>query len=77
VIAAHNLTWKPEITPTQMAQVFLDEGAMVQVRGDLAFAQSILETGWFGWPNSPPAGAQSSDPVLAAYYELQQARARN
>jgi len=82
VIAANGLTWKPEITPTQMAQVFLDEGAMVQVRGDIAFCQSILETAWFGWPNSPPPtapppAAQSQDPVLAGYYELLQARDRN
>lgn len=46
-------TWKPEITPTAMAQLFLDEGAAVGVRGDIAFCQSVLETGWFSWPSSP------------------------
>jgi hypothetical protein len=46
-------TWKPEITPTEMAQLFLDEGALVGVRGDIAFCQSVLETGWFAWPSSP------------------------
>jgi hypothetical protein len=71
-------TWKPEITATQMAQIFLDEGAAVGVRGDIAFCQSILETGWFSWPNSPAAaGAQADDPVMDAYFELQHATERN
>jgi len=81
-------TWKPEITPVQMAQLFLDEGAAAGVRGDVAFAQSILETGWFNWPNSPATasstvegdeahGSESSDPVLDWYFELRGAPARD
>ena len=77
VIAASGLTWKPEIAPVTMAGVFLDEGTAALVKGDIAFCQSILETGWFGWPGSPPAGAQSADPVLAGYFELQQSSDRN
>jgi Mannosyl-glycoprotein endo-beta-N-acetylglucosaminidase len=53
-------SWKPEITPLQMAQLYIDEGNLVDVRGDIAFCQSILETGWFRWTNSPwpePVGA--------------------
>ncbi|HZP27609.1 MAG TPA: glucosaminidase domain-containing protein [Acidimicrobiia bacterium] len=46
-------SWKPEITPTQMAQLYIDEGNLVGVRGDIAFCQSVLETGWFAWPSSP------------------------
>jgi N-acetylmuramoyl-L-alanine amidase len=46
-------TWKPEISTLQMAQLFIDEGNLVGVRGDIAFCQSVLETGWFAWPNSP------------------------
>ncbi len=74
--------WKPEIGPVELAQVFLDQGSQVLVRGDLAFCQSILETTWFAWPNSPPpapppASAQSTDPVIAGYYELQHVRSRN
>ena len=59
-------TWRPEITPVQMAQLFLDEGAAAGVRGDVAFAQSILETGWFSWPSSPATAALeiSGTPVL-------------
>ncbi len=47
-------TWAPEISPQQMAQLFIDEGALAGVRGDIAFAQSVLETGWFAYPGSPP-----------------------
>ena len=35
-----------------LAQLYLDEGAKVGVRGDVAFAQSILETGGFAHPGS-------------------------
>ena len=31
----------------QLAQLFVDEGAAEGVRGDMAFAQAIHETGWF------------------------------
>src|SRR5262249_25161666 len=43
---------KPNITvsPLVLAQIYLDEGAKVGVRGDVAFAQSILETGGFAHP---------------------------
>jgi hypothetical protein len=58
--------WKPEISPLQMAQIYLDEGAASGVRGDVAFAQSILETGWFSWPHSPAAAAAESAPQLGA-----------
>lgn len=30
-----------------LAQLFLDEGAAERIRGDIAFCQSIKETGWF------------------------------
>ena len=71
-------TWKPEISAEAMAQIYLDEGAAVGVRGDIAFCQSILETGWFSWPNSP-AGATvlTDDPVLDGYFELQHVTGRS
>ena len=65
-------SWKPELTPTQMAQLYIDEGNLVGVRGDIAFCQSILETGWFtSLPGSPahyndPA-VPSTDPNYAIY----------
>lgn len=35
----------------ELAQIFLDEGAAENVRGDIAFAQSIVETGYFAFPD--------------------------
>lgn len=34
----------------QLAAIYIDEGNRAGVRGDIAFAQSILETGWFSFP---------------------------
>lgn len=39
----------------QLAQMFVDEGAAEGVRGDIAFVQSIVETGWFRFGGSVPA----------------------
>lgn len=38
---------KPELTIAQLATLYVKEGAKENVRGDIAFAQAILETGWF------------------------------
>lgn len=46
-------TWQADVTPTQMAQAFIDEGNAAGVRGDIAFCQAVLETGWFAYPGSP------------------------
>lgn len=35
----------------ELSKIFLEEGAAEGVRGDIAFAQSILETGSFGFPS--------------------------
>ena len=35
-----------------LAQIFIDEGHVEGVRGDIAFVQSILETGWFSFAGS-------------------------
>jgi hypothetical protein len=35
-----------------LAQYYIDEGAAENVRGDLAFAQSVVETGYFGFVGS-------------------------
>ena len=35
-----------------LAQMYLEEAQKVGIRGDVAFAQSILETGWFEFTNS-------------------------
>jgi len=38
-------------TLVQLAQMFIDEGNRYNVRGDIAFAQSIVETAWFNFPD--------------------------
>jgi hypothetical protein len=41
-----------------LAQVFIDEGNVEGVRGDIAFVQSMVETGWLGFEGSQvPADA--------------------
>jgi Mannosyl-glycoprotein endo-beta-N-acetylglucosaminidase len=42
----------PGVTVRQLAEMFLYEGAVENVRGDIAFAQSIVETGYFGFVGS-------------------------
>ena len=43
---------RPHITVSvaQLTQAYVDEGEALNVRGDIAFAQSILETGGFSFP---------------------------
>ncbi|MGH8984932.1 MAG: hypothetical protein ACRDY6_13800 [Acidimicrobiia bacterium] len=69
-VAAGN-EWRPEITPTEMAQLYLSEGAAAGVRGDIAFCQSIIETGWFSWPGSySSAEVGAADATNSPYFEL-------
>ncbi len=51
IVAQH---YSPRITVpiAVLAEFYLDEGARTGVRGDVAFAQSILETGGFANPGS-------------------------
>jgi hypothetical protein len=56
-----------------LAQIFVEEGAAEGVTGDVAFMQSIVETGWFRFNGSVPAsynnfagiGATDTDPSPA------------
>ena len=65
-------TWGPEISPTQMAQLYIDEGNRVGVRGDIAFVQSVLETLWFAFGSLDqstiplPAPGDTTFPVYGA-----------
>ncbi|MFA9446035.1 S-layer homology domain-containing protein [Egicoccus sp. AB-alg6-2] len=43
--------YRATVSPETLAQYFIEEGRAEGVAGDLAFAQSILETGWFRWPS--------------------------
>jgi hypothetical protein len=38
------------VSVTTLAQLFLDEGALEGVRGDIAFAQALVESGWLTFP---------------------------
>jgi hypothetical protein len=42
-----------------LAQIFIDQGRADGVRGDLAFVQSILETGWFQFPSAGPTTSRA------------------
>jgi hypothetical protein len=43
--------YRASVSVDQLAQIFVDEGFRYGVRGDLAFAQSVLETGYFEFPD--------------------------
>ena len=49
-------------TSHALAQIFIDEGSAEGVRGDIAFVQSMLETGWLRSP-----GFGRSDPTSYNY----------
>jgi hypothetical protein len=52
----HLPAWRATVDQQTMAECFINEGADEGVRGDIAFCQSILETGWFSFPgySDPP-----------------------
>ena len=47
VQATYGRVWRASVDEHTLAQLFIDEGAAENVRGDIAFCQSIHETGWF------------------------------
>lgn len=60
---------------SEMARYYIEEGSAEGVAGDVAFAQSVLETGWFRFGGVVPAsfnnfagiGATDSDPSPARF----------
>ncbi len=47
---------KLDVSVLDLATMFIEEGRREGVRGDIAFAQAIVETGYFGFsPSVPPA----------------------
>ncbi|HXG90624.1 MAG TPA: glucosaminidase domain-containing protein [Vicinamibacterales bacterium] len=58
-----------------MATIFIEEGAAEGVAGDIAFMQSVVETGWFRFSGSIPAssnnfagiGATDTNPAPAIF----------
>ncbi len=49
---AQNRNPRLPVTIEELAAIFIDEARRVGVRGDLAFVQSIIETGWFEFRGS-------------------------
>lgn len=47
--------WAATVPLETMAQYFVEEGAAEGVTGDVAFMQSVVETGWFRFSGSIPA----------------------
>ena len=70
-------TYKATVPVATLAQLFIEEGAAEGVRGDVAFIQSVLETGWFRFGGAVPAsnnnfagiGATDSGGVPAAFVD--------
>jgi len=48
------VTYRASVPVETLAGYFVLEGDVERVRGDLAFAQSIVETGWFAFSSSVP-----------------------
>lgn len=42
---------RPTVTIAELARLFIEEGRREGVAGDVAFVQSVLETGWFTFPD--------------------------
>ena len=47
-----SVTSRATVSVETLARYFAEEGADEGVRGDLAFVQAVLETGWFGFGGS-------------------------
>jgi N-acetylmuramoyl-L-alanine amidase len=70
-LLSHNSDPKIKITALEFAELFLEEGAREGVRGDIAFCQSMHETGWLKYGgqvlpeqnNYSGIGATNNSPV--------------
>jgi flagellum-specific peptidoglycan hydrolase FlgJ len=47
-----SVTYRATVSVDTLARYFAEEGADEGIRGDLAFVQAVLETGWFGFGGS-------------------------
>lgn len=68
-------SWAATVPLGTIAQYFVEEGAAEGVTGDVAFMQSVVETGWFRFSGSVPAsynnfagiGATDTNPSPAIF----------
>lgn len=51
--------YRATVDPGTLATYFIEEGAAENVRGDMAFLQSIVETGWFRFTGSVAPGSNN------------------
>lgn len=57
--ASTRVPYNATVPVADLVRIFLEEGRAEGVRGDIAFAQSIVETGWFSFPGRVPAWANN------------------
>ncbi|HEY8217953.1 MAG TPA: glucosaminidase domain-containing protein [Acidimicrobiia bacterium] len=68
-------TYNATVPVETLTQLYLEEGAAEGVKGDVAFVQAIVETGWFRFGGSVPAwknnfaglGATDTNPAPATF----------
>lgn len=68
-------TYSASVPVETLAQLYIEEGAAEGVKGDVAFMQAIVETGWFRFGGSVPAwknnfagiGATDTNPAPATF----------
>jgi hypothetical protein len=68
-------TYRATVSVETLAQLYIEEGAAEGVKGDVAFMQAIVETGWFRFGGSVPAwknnfagiGATNTNPAPATF----------
>jgi hypothetical protein len=59
-------TYSAFVKVESLTQYYIEEGEAEGVTGDVAFAQAILETGWFRFTGSVPASANNFAGIGAA-----------
>jgi hypothetical protein len=52
-------TYAASVPVESLVQIYLDEGRVEGITGDVAFMQSVVETGWFRFPGLVPASANN------------------
>jgi hypothetical protein len=77
--------YEVSVSIEELARTFVEEGLAEGVRGDIAFAQAIIETGWFahvpannfagiGWCNSCESGFEFATPRDGVRAQIQHLR---
>ena len=52
-------TYRANVPLGTLAKLFIDEGRDEGIGGDVAFVQSVVETGWFSFPAGVPPSANN------------------